>query len=336
LQTISAYGKYRFDIQMANALFTRRAMNIKKLDIAISFGNDSKEILRLICDNLSNLQILYLNCKSLGSVEQVFKLKDLKLLLVKSKIESLFDSRDENKKKLISIRRLNLRRILNISPKTITNIKILFPNIQRLILGFNAKNCISHENIEFCEVCHKQCIHLFSIMNQSLSDVKKSYITFGPDYLNKDMLYKCLMNEYLNYGLNFEIELRHKYHNFDGITEFLFTVSTIFRTERPNQTLIFKIDSYIESELNIKMDYRLIHSNVRFDIVDNVYDLDKDNRNNYIPSVHFIHLKHLKRRNEKNANRNKYSTVLVHLGVKNKFRKRLNSVIWLFEYRGYS
>ncbi len=84
------------------------------------------------------------------------------------------------------------------------------------------------------------------------------------------------------------------------------------------------------------MDYRLIHSNVRFDIVDNVYDLDKDNRNNYIPSVHFIHLKHLKRRNEKNANRNKYSTVLVHLGVKNKFRKRLNSVIWLFEYRGYS
>jgi hypothetical protein len=31
LQTISAYGKYRFDIQMANALFTRRAMNIKKI-----------------------------------------------------------------------------------------------------------------------------------------------------------------------------------------------------------------------------------------------------------------------------------------------------------------
>ncbi len=50
------------------------------------------------------------------------------------------------------------------------------------------------------------------------------------------------------------------------------------------------------------MDYRLIHFNVRFDIVDNDYDLDKDNRNNYNPSVHFIHLKHLQRKNEKYAN----------------------------------
>ncbi len=57
----------------------------------------------------------------------------------------------------------------------------------------------------------------------------------------------------------------------------LLSIVNIFTTEIPNQTLIFKIDSYIESELNIKMDYRLIHSNVRFDIVDNDYDLDKDN-----------------------------------------------------------
>jgi hypothetical protein len=28
------------------------------------------------------------------------------------------------------------------------------------------------------------------------------------------------MNEYLNSGQNHEINLRHKYHNFDGIKEF--------------------------------------------------------------------------------------------------------------------
>ncbi len=97
----------------------------------------------------------------------------------------------------------------------------------------------------------------------------------------------------------------------------------IFTTERLNQTLIFKVNDNFETELIFKMDYRLIHSFVSFDIVDNDYDLDKDNRNNHNPSVHFIQMKHFK---EEILEMNRYFDIF---RPKNRTIKRTNLEIGL-------
>jgi hypothetical protein len=59
---------------------------------------------------------------------------------------------------------------MNISPETIKNMKKLFQNIEKLILGYNAKNCISHENIEYREGCHKETVHLFADLYRDIQN----------------------------------------------------------------------------------------------------------------------------------------------------------------------
>jgi hypothetical protein len=59
----------------------------------------------------------------------------------------------------------------------------------------------------------------------------------------------------------------------------MFDIISLFRAENLNEALICKIDTSLDLEINVRMDYKLIHSNIRINIVGNGYDLDVDNQN---------------------------------------------------------
>ncbi len=63
------------------------------------------------------------------------------------------------------------------------------------------------------------------------------------------------------------------------------------------------------------MDYRLIHSNLRIDIVSKDYNLDEENQYNIIPNVYFVHLRPLLR----NSLGDYYFTI--DLGVRKRYTK---------------
>jgi hypothetical protein len=65
------------------------------------------------------------------------------------------------------------------------------------------------------------------------------------------------------------------------------------------------------------MNYRLIHSNVRIDIVSKDYNLDEENQYNIISNIYFVHLRTLLR----NSLSEYYFTI--DFGVRKRYTKRI-------------
>jgi hypothetical protein len=84
------------------------------------------------------------------------------------------------------------------------------------------------------------------------------------------------------------IDPQHCYHI--TFCSFHKPMDALFDRKSSDRILIFSVNRELWLKLEVDVDYRLIQSNVRFDIVDKYYYFDKHNRKNSNFKVSQIHL----------------------------------------------
>ncbi len=105
--------------------------------------------------------------------------------------------------------------------------------------------------------------------------------------------------------------------DFIDMKGFLLNIILLFRKRKPNGIFIYKINHSTDSKIDVRMNYRLIHSNVRIDIVSKDYNLDEENQYNIISNIYFVHLRTLLR----NSLSEYYFTI--DFGVRKRYTKRI-------------